>query len=91
METIIKKCGGCGQKFESRLDNNFCDSCAHDDDNEITDCPNCQRTYDDADRDYLICHHCGYDAEKKNFRSGNRKRSISRFGIDPDVELGDWN
>ena len=35
------------------------------DEDEILDCPNCGREYDDADADFLICHHCGYDAEKK--------------------------
>lgn len=35
-----------------------------DEDNEITSCPNCGETYDDADQDFLICHHCGYDANK---------------------------
>jgi rRNA maturation endonuclease Nob1 len=39
-----------------------------DDENVITDCPACGQTYDDADADFLICHHCGYDAEKKKYQ-----------------------
>ena len=32
------------------------------DENEILDCPNCGRSYDDADADFYICHHCGFHA-----------------------------
>ncbi len=47
-----------------------------DDDNEITDCPACGQTYDDADADFLICHHCGYDAEKKTYKHQSPSQSI---------------
>lgn len=57
---------------------------------EITACPNCQREYDDADQDFLICHHCGYDAEKKRFVK-KPSRSVARFGIDPNVRLDEWS
>lgn len=91
--TVTKNCGGCGRKFESKFDSNFCQTCIDDDsENEITDCPNCQRTYDDADADFMICHHCGYDAENKTFKKvGNGRRDISRVGIDPDARLDDWS
>lgn len=56
---------------------------------EILDCPACGRTYDDADADFLICHHCGYDAVEKKYKA--RKRSIKGYGIDPDVQLDDWD
>lgn len=56
-----------------------------DDENEIVDCPNCGETYDDADADFLICSHCGYDAEKKNFKASRIDRGWKGYGIDPDV------
>lgn len=49
-----------------------------EDENELLDCPNCGRTYDDADADFLICHHCGYDAEDGTFD----RRRISRDSED---------
>jgi tRNA(Ile2) C34 agmatinyltransferase TiaS len=55
------------------------------DDNEITDCPSCGQTYDDADADFLICSKCGYDAEKKNYKASRIDRGMSGYGIDPDV------
>lgn len=58
-----------------------------DDDDKYSDCPACGRTYDDADADFLICHHCGYDAEKKQFNAKHKSRSMKGFGIDPDVTL----
>lgn len=61
-----------------------------EEENEILDCPCCGRTYIDADADFLICHHCGYDAVRKIRLEGNRRRDISRYGIDPDVQLDDW-
>ncbi len=30
-----------------------------------TDCPICGRTLDDADYDFQICHHCGWDGNDK--------------------------
>lgn len=61
-----KNCTGC-----EMCENDWHDSDEYDDewpeDKEITDCPNCRRTYDDADQDFLICHHCWYDAERKIF------------------------
>lgn len=62
-----------------------------DDDNEVTDCPNCGRTYDDADSDFLICHHCGFNAVEKTIDLRKVSRNISRYGIDPDVRLDDWS
>ena len=50
---------------------------AADDENEITECPNCQRGYDDADRDFLICHWCGYDVEKGRVDSRKATSSTS--------------
>lgn len=93
MKTVIKKCGGCGRDFESKFDNNFCQSCIDQDreDSTFSICPRCDHEYDDIDRDYMICSRCGYDAEKQVTRPGNRRRSISRYGIDPDVKLDDWS
>lgn len=58
-----------------------------DDENVIEDCPNCGKTYDDADQDFLICHHCGWDAEEKKFKPGNRSKRMRGYGIDPDVTI----
>ena len=62
-----------------------------EDENEILDCPACGRTYDDADADFLICHHCGYNAETKKFDLRKKSRSLKGYGIDPDVQLDDWS
>ncbi len=45
-----------------------------DDELEITDCTACGRTYDDADADFLICHHCGYNAEEKTYGKASPER-----------------
>lgn len=75
----------------------FCQNCKAnwedediEDEAEITDCPNCGRGYDDADADFLICHHCGYDVEKGKVDERKIKRSLKGYGIDPDVKLDDW-
>lgn len=57
---------------------------------EICDCPKCGRTYDDADADFLICSKCGWNVEKQKRTYNTGNRSISRYGIDPDVKLDDW-
>lgn len=57
----------------------------YEDGEEITDCPNCNSTYDDADQDFLICSKCGWDAEKKRFKPGNIDRGWRNYGIDPEV------
>lgn len=62
-----------------------------DEENELHDCPKCGRTYDDADFDFSICHHCGWDANERKYKPGNRTRSIERYGIDPSVKLDDWD
>lgn len=54
------------------------------------DCPNCGREYDDADADFLICHHCHWNENTKRFTKGGRQKPFARFGIDPDVELDSW-
>lgn len=61
-----------------------------DEENEITECPNCGRTYDDADADFLICHHCGWDAEEKRFKPIGR-RSTKLYGLDSEATLDDWS
>lgn len=63
-----------------------------EDENEILDCPRCNRAYDDADADFLICHHCGHNANKGGDHTDRRKvnRSLTGYGIDPDVKLDDW-
>jgi hypothetical protein len=60
------------------------------DDGEVLDCPNCGRSYDAADADFLICHHCGPDATTG--KTDRRKISgRNRLGIDPDIPgLDDW-
>lgn len=39
----------------------------YDDENVITACPACGITYDDADSDFLICHHCGWNANENKY------------------------
>jgi protein-arginine kinase activator protein McsA len=56
-------------KFEDEPDDLPWDG--DDEPEEMNECPNCQRTYDDADQDFLICSWCGWDAERKIFRLGN--------------------
>ena len=43
------------------------DDWEYDDDGEIsldTNCPKCNRTYDEIDYDYQICHYCKYNNNK---------------------------
>lgn len=58
-----KKCEGCGceEDREAAREEDY------EDEDEIIDCPNCGREYDDADADFLICHHCGHNATTLNF------------------------
>lgn len=49
-----------------------------DEENEILDCPKCGREYDEIDQDYQICHHCGYDAEKKVTRASSVSRVLTK-------------
>lgn len=39
------------------------------DDEGLTYCPNCGRSYDDADADFYICHHCGHSAKEANYKA----------------------
>lgn len=96
MDTIIKKCCRCSREFESKFDNNFCNSCIEQDreDSIGSTCPACNNEYNDIDIDYQICSRCGFDATEQKFRPGNRRTRLtpnSRYGIDPDVKLDDWS
>lgn len=80
------RCKSCGKLISKEWHkNNFCKNCDEDfDEATITDCPKCNKTYDDADADFLICHHCGYNAHTG--KTDQRKRSgINRLGLDPDA------
>lgn len=34
---------------------------------EMSECPKCGETYDDADQDFLICHHCWWSESDKKY------------------------
>ena len=46
-----------------KIDNNKHPALKYDDDEVIldTNCPNCNRTYDEIDYEYQICHICKYN------------------------------
>lgn len=57
-----------------------------------TECPNCNRSYDEIDSDYCICSKCGWDANEHRFKS-NVKRNPSDIDFlngDADILTGEW-
>lgn len=42
----------------------------------LTDCPKCQREYDEIDQEYYICSFCGWSVtDKKYYKSSITKES----------------
>lgn len=62
------RCTRCGNRLldKNAIEVGQCFKCfaldqCDDEEDEVTDCPKCNQTYDDADADFLICSKCGWN------------------------------
>lgn len=65
-----------------------------DDEDEVyyTECPNCERPYDEIDSDFCICSKCGWDANEHRFKSDAKRNpsDLDYLNGDADILSGEW-